>query len=668
MNYYSAERNVQILISVMKANNIKKIIISPGSTNVCFAYSVQQDPFFELYSVVDERSAAYMACGLAEESGEVVALSCTGATASRNYMPALTEAYYRKLPILVITSSQPNNRIGHNIPQVTNRLHPIADTVKLSVTAKYVYSADDEWECEDQVNKAVLEVMRKGYGPVHINLITLWSHDFSVKELPDTRVVRRIISKEDCPDIPKGKVAIFVGNHSRWSTELIAEVEKFCEKYNAIVLSDHTGNYKGRHFVLGNMIYCQENRDDRLNSFDLVIHLGNISGAYFAVRTKNVWRVDTDGELKDTFRRLKYVFEMEEIEFFKIYNSKNTNSATSDRQIDLWKRKDSELRSKIKELPLSNIWVAQQTTEILPENSELHLGILNSLRSWSLFNVPESVNVYSNTGGFGIDGCISSLIGASWHDRNKIYYGVVGDLAFFYDLNSVGNKNVGGNVRIILVNNGVGTEFKNYNNNGALFGEDADAYIAARGHFGNKSRSLVKDYASNLGFDYYSAETKEDYLEILPLIKSSEVREKPMLVEVFTDSVDESNALKAIRTLDGSKTVSKAYQRPERFQPMDNMEFVTWGAGICFRKNIANVKEICNVKCTFDNNSDLWGQEIVDGIECLPPSKLKDIDDCFVIIMTDNYKAAFSIASQLLDMGIPNFDMVGNWLKYAKEE
>jgi len=95
--YYSVERNVQIVIAILKANNIRKVIASPGVTNIPFVGSIQNDPFFEVYSCVDERSAAYMACGLSEESGEPVVISCTGATASRNYMPGLTEAYYRKL-------------------------------------------------------------------------------------------------------------------------------------------------------------------------------------------------------------------------------------------------------------------------------------------------------------------------------------------------------------------------------------------------------------------------------------------------------------------------------------------------------------------------------------------------------------------------------------------
>ena len=97
---YTDEKNIQILIALLKAHGIKKVIASPGTTNMTFICSIMYDSWFEIYSSVDERSAAYMACGLAAESGEPVCLSCTGATASRNYIPGLTEAYYRKLPIL----------------------------------------------------------------------------------------------------------------------------------------------------------------------------------------------------------------------------------------------------------------------------------------------------------------------------------------------------------------------------------------------------------------------------------------------------------------------------------------------------------------------------------------------------------------------------------------
>ena len=123
MNKYTERKNILILIALLKGHGIKKIVISPGTTNMMFVASVQQDSWFEIISAADERSAAYIACGLAHESGEPVVLSCTGATASRNYLPGLTEAYYRKLPVLAVTSM-----LGSDLPGgwrgISRRHHP----------------------------------------------------------------------------------------------------------------------------------------------------------------------------------------------------------------------------------------------------------------------------------------------------------------------------------------------------------------------------------------------------------------------------------------------------------------------------------------------------------------------------------------------------------------
>ena len=119
--YYTNERNVQIMIALLKEHGIHKVIASPGTTNMTFVGSIQNDPFFQIWSCVDERSAAYMACGMADETGEPVVLSCTGATASRNYMSGLTEAFYRKLPVLAITSHRGDSDIGHLKDQQIDR-------------------------------------------------------------------------------------------------------------------------------------------------------------------------------------------------------------------------------------------------------------------------------------------------------------------------------------------------------------------------------------------------------------------------------------------------------------------------------------------------------------------------------------------------------------------
>lgn len=548
--FYTAERDAQILIQLMKDHGIKKIVASPGSTNICFVASVQQDPFFEIYSSIDERSAAYMACGLAAESGEPVAISCTGATASRNYMPGLTEAYYRHLPVLAITSTQSIERLGHNIPQVVDRTVVPNDLVYLSCRLPMVTNEETEWSCVVKVNKALLELKRNGGGPVHIDLTTEYNTDFSIKELPSVRKIERYMPGDNFPKIKNERIAIFVGSHSQWNGKLVESVEKFCEAYNAVVLCDHTSNYWGNYRILPNALCGQINNRTECAEIDILIHIGEMSGCYLNISPKNVWKVHKDGELKDTFRKLENVFEMDENIFFEQYirgvEPKNTT------YYEAWKEECEKLSNNMPEIPFSNVWVAEQLSSKLPQNSVLHFGILNSLRSWNYFEITKGINGYCNVGGFGIDGCVSSLIGASLANRNRLYFGIVGDLAFFYDMNSLGNRHIASNVRLIIVNNGRGSEFRNSINWGSMFGDDTDEYISAARHFGNQSNVLVRHYAEDLGFEYLSASNKKEFEEESIRFLRTEIRDKPIVFELFTTPENESEALEKIVNIESN--------------------------------------------------------------------------------------------------------------------
>ena len=125
---------------------------------------------------------------------------------------------------------------------------------------------------------------------------------------------------------------------------------------------------------------------------------------------------------------------------------------------------------------------------------------------------------------------------------DKLYFGIIGDLAFFYDLNSLANRHMGSNVRILLINNGKGTEFRHYNHRAAIFGDDADPFIAAAGHYGHQSKQLVRHYAEDLGYEYISAVDKHSFESSLSAFLKKE-KDRPIIFEVFTDSQNESDAL-----------------------------------------------------------------------------------------------------------------------------
>ncbi|WP_341876736.1 thiamine pyrophosphate-binding protein [Defluviitalea saccharophila] len=550
--YYTDEKNVQILIALLKEHGIKKVIASPGTANVTFVRSVQNDPFFEIYSSVDERSAAYIACGLAAESGEAVVLSCTGATASRNYMPGLTEAYYRKLPILAVTATQEIAKVGHLVAQVLDRSVMPKDVVRHSVHLPVVKDDTDWWDCEIKVNNAILELSRHGGGPVHINLSMDYRFSFNTERLPKVRVIRRITKQSiEFPSMPKGKVAVFVGSHTKMNKNQIDALERFCESNNAVVFCDHTSGYKGKYCVIHSLSSSQRLSDNDILRPDLLIHIGEITGDYSVNNLvgKQVWRVSEDGELRDTFGKLSYIFEMPEQDFFEYYIKNEVCDAS---YLKICNDYLEQLYNEIPELPFSNIWIAKKIHELVPQNSVIHFGILNSLRAWNFFALPQSVDSNSNVGGFGIDGCLSSLIGASFVNKDKLYFCIIGDLAFFYDMNVLGNRHIGNNLRILLVNNGIGAEFKNFNNVAAQFGESANDFIAAGGHFGNKSHTLVKNYCESLGFEYLSASNKTEFEQVYERFLTSQILDKPILLEIFTNSEDESKALEIITSINAT--------------------------------------------------------------------------------------------------------------------
>lgn len=555
--YYTVERGQQILVSLLKQHGIRKVIASPGTTNITFVASVMNDPFFEVYSSVDERSAAYMAVGMAEETGEAVVLSCTGATASRNYIPGLTEAYYRKLPILAVTATQNENRIGHLIPQVIDRSQQPKDCCVHSEHVPVPRDVNDEWDATIRLNRAVLALTHRGGGPVHINLATNYNRDFSVKELPVARCIRRYMPGDELPVLSKGRIGILVGNHRPWPASLIEAVDRFCEAYGAVVFCEHASNYTGPYRVYNAILNQQSLYKKDSFRTDVLIHIGEVSGYGNGAggHAAEVWRVNEDGELRDPYHKLTKVFEMTEEAFFRRYAALADERTEQQQAGKAWLAQCQEeyrkLQAVIPELPFSNPWIAQQTAHRLPEGCAFHLGILNSLRAWEMFDVPTSVqgNGFVNTGGFGIDGCMSSMIGGAIARPDQLHFLVIGDLAFFYDLNSLGNRHVGNNLRILLINNGKGTEFRNYNHPAAQFGEDADKYMAAAGHYGNKSLQLVRHYAEDLGYEYMQASGKEEYMSHLERFLTPELTEKPILFEVFTNNEDESDALKLMNTL-----------------------------------------------------------------------------------------------------------------------
>lgn len=555
--HYPTDKTTQILIALLKAHGIKYIVASPGTTNAILVAGLQSDPFFKIFSSVDERSAAYLACGIAQSIQEPVVITCTEATASRNYFSGLTEAFYRKLPILVITGFHSKYGVGNLCTQAIDRSQPPKDSVRYSAVVERCKNKEDEWHVNLEINRAILELTNHGGGPVHIDMQIGERWDFFATELPLVRVIKRISNKDEFPPLPKGRIAIVIGAHVLFSKAQTMAIENFCEKHDAVVITDLISNYYGKYSVSIALTRNQKNYISSVLQANLRIHIGEIG--WSSVNAPQTWRISDDGAIRDPFHDLTYQFDIAVEDFFNTYADKNQerNTYLSDCQTEY-----NNMVSLIKDLPYSNAWLAYFAHRLFPNNSVVHFGILNSFRVWNLFEIDNSVETSCNFGGFGIDGGLSTLIGSSLVNPQKIHFGVFGDLAFFYDMNVLGNRHVGNNIRIILVNNGRGNEFRNSIHPAYKLGPSGNDFVAAAGHFGNQSTRLVRHYAEDLGYVYASAKNKEEFKEQLERTQffSPNFLEKPIILEVFTEEADESLALEQLTMLKGDVSASLTSQ------------------------------------------------------------------------------------------------------------
>lgn len=255
------------------------------------------------------------------------------------------------------------------------------------------------------------------------------------------------------------------------------------------------------------------------------------------------------------------------------------NVSTQEKTEDYYKRLETEVATIIvPDLPLSGMFVTQQIAERLPKKSSLHLGILNSLRNMNLFKIDSSIDVSSNVGGFGIDGPLSTLIGQSMADPKRLVFGIVGDLAAFYDMNALGIRNIGNNVRIMLVNNNGGVEFRLNSEVERQLGDATNEFIAASGHNGS-----MQAWAESMGFVYIAARTKDEFTNSIDKFCSPSINiySGPVLFEVFTAMKDEQTAFREIHQANSPN--------PEEASFDEIVQAPTGGASDSLKTRIKNI-------------------------------------------------------------------------------
>jgi 2-succinyl-5-enolpyruvyl-6-hydroxy-3-cyclohexene-1-carboxylate synthase len=368
------------------------------------------------------------------------------------------------------------------------------------------------------------------------------SGKFTVPELPDVRIIKRYMQWDEWDAALKDKkVMLVIGEHRPFTEKQKSAIECFCESYNIFVYTNHLSNYYGKYSLNANIVLATEGLGN--NKPDILITIGGQTGDYPLYGSLVAgdwydfehWRVSEEGSVVDTYDKLTKIFECP----LELFFTRLANETISDHSyFEQWK---DLLTTKVipTDLPFSNPYLAQQLHDSFPKGSFVNFAILNSLRSWSFFPLDPSIICYSNVAAFGIDGCMSVLLGQSIN-TDQLCFMVIGDLSFFYDMNSLGIRHIKNNVRILLVNNKCGAEFKLYSNVSAQFGSETNDYIAAAGHNGS-----AKGWAEATGFKYLCANNKEEFIANKSEFLSES--DKSIVFEIFTTPEDESNALKTIR-------------------------------------------------------------------------------------------------------------------------
>lgn len=564
-------KTVQILISLLKQFEIKHIVISPGTRHVAFVHCVESDPFFNCYSVVDERSAAFLALGLSKATNKPVCFVCTSSTASCNYMPAMQQAYEEGVKLVALTADKSRYSRYHGASQVIDQVNMYYPYCKYAVDVPIVNNDDDYWFCNRNINEALLELDHHGTGPVQINFLEPLSvpqlSTFSDGEIPVTRKISRWdgdIKWKKCSELlrRKNRILVICGQYYTSNDTLNDSLKAFSEKYNAVISYENFSNVRGEGFILNPLVSQTLNTDEVTQlKPDLIITYGTKAFTSLVPKMSGLgieqWDINDEGRVFDSTRELRHVFECTPETFFS--NLAKYGTVNNHQYLDMWKTMVSMRNNSIDEY--SNLYVAKSAIEKINGKVLIHTSVLNSMKFVNYYELPKDISVFGNICADGIDGALSTFLGqANIYDGLSLL--IIGDLSFLYDLNAIGLIK-SDKIRVLLINNYAGGEF-HYNISKQRI-DTLDLHIAA-GH--NKQIVQTSCLAD---IKYLSAKDKQSLENALTEFYSPS--KTPVLLEVFTDANNDGITLRsflksnqketkrgrrmtAIRKIVGDKTVN----------------------------------------------------------------------------------------------------------------
>lgn len=468
--------NARLLAFLLNEHGIKNIIISPGSRNAPLIIALRVFDF-NFYSVPDERAAAFTALGMALDDGVPAAVICTSGSAAANYLPAVTEAYYQRVPLLVITADRPKEWIGQGAGQTIQQENIFGS--HLVNAANLLREPQDEL-ARNYNQRLSNEAIIKSYkGPVHINVPfdePLYdTQDFEeegfrlIKELAGARS----LSGEDwsylTPLYKECKKVLIIAGQSPVDAELKALLVDFLGRSNHLLFTETLSNLTGLPGVhtIDRLVNTLSASEKEFLQPDLVITFGGevvskmLKSYLKDFKPKAHWNLSEDDSLTDTFQALTVNLKISPYEFFKGLNTIGFNGDDAwSKEILKWDAKKLAAHQEFwQNSPYSDFKVFGQILKHLPSDSLLHCANSASIRYAQLFNQDADILHYANRGTSGIDGSTATAIGHALNTDKPVSL-ITGDIAYLYDSGAFWNDGLPDNLKIIVLNNGGGNIFR----------------------------------------------------------------------------------------------------------------------------------------------------------------------------------------------------------------
>ncbi len=548
----SNKKNIQILAAVLLQKGITDIVISPGSRNAPLINTFTGISDFKCINIVDERSAAFFALGISQLSRKPVAIVSTSGTAVLNYAPAIAEAYYQKLPLLVLTADRPADLIDKGDGQTIRQDNIYQNYIKGSFSLP---QAIDQPAIQ-MISQAVDTLEYPEPGPVHINIpLEEPLYDVVDERLPDVSIPKPLNKKEvTSPDTDlltefsriwnntPGK--LIISGQDRPGNEHEELLQNLSEIPGIAVLTETTSNINGKliNTSIDNIMATIKGGDLQRFQPDLLITFGGqIVSKKIKVYLRQYqpqfhWHFSPSAEAMDTFNALTHVIDTAPGDFFNglLEKAEPSNSGYH----KLWNDREAITRLRHDEFlancRYSDLKAFEKILAGLPHNSIVHLSNSTPVRYNQLFRMRSDLKYMSNRGTSGIDGVVSTAAGTAYAARETTTL-ITGDLAFFYDSNGLWNQYLVPELKIIMINNGGGGIFR--------FIEGPDDMPALEKHFEARHNYTAKHLATAFGLSYRRTDSLTELETAVDWLYNQE-NDRPVILEVFTPGEENAVVLK----------------------------------------------------------------------------------------------------------------------------